>query len=61
MLKTIALAALVLASAPAVAQSAQPQAQTIVAIPQIPATSNVRTPEGTAVEISSRHPDGLMA
>jgi TolB protein len=63
MLKTIAAAALTMTSAAALAQPTpqqQRQAQTIVAIPQIPATSNVRTPEGTAVEIGAKFA-GLIA
>jgi TolB protein len=57
MLKTIALAALMLSSSAAIAQR---QPQTVVAIPQFPATSNVRTPEGTAVEIGAKFA-GLLA
>jgi TolB protein len=60
MLKTIAFAAAVLAAVPAIAQPAQPHTMTIVAIPQIPATRNVRTPEGTAVEIGAKFA-GLLA
>jgi TolB protein len=60
MLKTIALAAAALTAVPAIAQPAQPHTMTIVAIPQIPATRNVRTPEGTAVEIGAKFA-GLLA
>jgi TolB protein len=61
MLKTFALAAAALVSAaPALAQPAKPRSMTIVAIPQLPATSNVDTPEGTAVEIGAKFA-GLLA
>jgi TolB protein len=53
MLKTLVLAALMLTSSAALAQSG-PQTLTVVAIPQFPATSNVNTPEGTAVEIGAK-------